>query len=87
MVLIKNFCQEYSAYYMDRYLDNKQEIQDEIYELEKEVDVIFKNNPIYARGTVFHSGREHRALRLGDEWFEVYRNTEIRSWSVNGSFD
>jgi hypothetical protein len=55
--------------------------------LEKTIDEIFKTNPIYARGLVSHSGGEHRALRLGSEWYEVYRNTEVRSWSAGGTFD
>lgn len=48
----------------------------------------------YARGKVFHrdsSGGhltgEHHTLSLGNQWHEVYRNTEIQSWTVNGRFD
>jgi hypothetical protein len=48
----------------------------------------------YARGKVFHRPpngegltREHATVNLGDQWYEVWKNTEIRSWSQHGQFD
>jgi len=49
---------------------------------------------VYAKGKVFHRsayGREltnqHPTVNLGDEWFVVYHNTEVQSWSMGGTFD
>jgi len=48
----------------------------------------------FARGKVFHRSawssqltRDHETVALGDKWYEVYHNTEVRSWSQDGRFD
>jgi hypothetical protein len=51
----------------------------------------------YATGKVYHRSfwrdklggvtGEHMTLNLGDDWYRVYRNTEVQSWSQSGSFD
>lgn len=48
----------------------------------------------YATGYVYHrdstygsSTGEHRKLELGNTWWRFYRNNEIMSWSMGGTFD
>lgn len=55
---------------------------------------LFKyRNQHFCSGTVFHweswrnqSSGQHASLKL-DSWHIAYKNTEIQSWSFNGSFD
>ncbi len=43
---------------------------------------------LFAKGMVSHSAQEHRPLRLKkDIWYQVYKNTEVQSWSFTGQFD
>lgn len=53
-----------------------------------------ENEPTLAFGSVRHwfAGSDqvtgqHRTLRLGEEWHECHKNTEIASWSASGKFD
>lgn len=49
---------------------------------------VFRKSPkeIYAIGSVFHRGREHRPIYL-DKWYRVYPNTATTSWTVSGDVD
>ena len=50
---------------------------------------------IYVKGKVFHRfpfngnplTNQHPTVNLGDEWHIAYHNTEVQSWSMDGSFD
>ena len=59
----------------------------EIHTIDETLTTLYNSGPVMARGTVYHSGREHRSLKLGAEWHLVYQNTEIRSWAATGHFD
>lgn len=42
---------------------------------------------LYARGTVTHTGNEHKRLALGKVWHTVHMNTAKGSWSGGGRVD
>jgi hypothetical protein len=43
---------------------------------------------LFGKGMVSHSAQEHRPLRLKkDNWYEIYKNTEVQSWNFTGQFD
>lgn len=41
----------------------------------------------YAKGTVRHTGGEHKMLKLGNVWHRVYENEEVRSYRGAGRVD
>ena len=69
------------------YYKMREKLTSEKFELENQIKETYKQSTVYARGTVYHSGREHRSIKLGEEWHEIYQNTEIESWSATGRFD
>jgi hypothetical protein len=44
------------------------------------------NEDVYVKGTCRHVAGEHRMLKL-DEWYKVFENTQVQSWSSNGRVD
>jgi hypothetical protein len=60
----------------------------------RHVAMLYRNGSVYAKGRVYHREphsnrltKQHFTLVLGDRWYEVHHNTEIRSWSQGGKFD
>lgn len=45
------------------------------------------NGMTLVSGKVKHTGREHRDLDLGAEWFEAIPNAAVESWQVSGDID
>lgn len=45
------------------------------------------NDVMYCRGTVRHSGGEHKMLKLENGWYSVHENTEVASWTSFGRVD
>lgn len=41
----------------------------------------------YVRGTVRHSRRDHRMLKLGKVWHMAIESNHVRSWGANGRVD
>ena len=41
----------------------------------------------YASGLVKHSGREHKDLNLGKDWYKVVPNTSIKNFTITGDID
>ena len=76
-----------AAEYRKEYNEQRIERLRKINHIDDELEKAYKQGHVLARGTVYHSGREHASLKLGVEWHEVYQNTEIRSWSASGRFD
>lgn len=60
-----------------------------------------RHERVYARGTLRHIGGDHRAVKLGNVWHRMYRNTvpmphvqgdrqnvrEVRAWTIAGRVD
>ena len=42
---------------------------------------------LYVRGTVRHTGREHRMINLGEVWHFAVPNKQVRNWSGGGRVD
>ena len=45
------------------------------------------NGHTYVRGTIRHTGQEHKMLTLGKTWHLVMENREVRSFTGNGRVD
>ena len=41
----------------------------------------------YASGLVKHTGREHKDLNLGKDWYKVVPNTSIKNFTITGDID
>jgi hypothetical protein len=78
---------EMAKQHQSSYCDYQEKLWNESNEIDRQVKEIYATGKVYVRGTVYHSGREHQSLKLGDEWHEAHMNTEIQSWSASGSFD
>jgi hypothetical protein len=53
----------------------------------KATRLIMGNNVQCAKGTVRHARKDHKMLKLGKQWHKVFHNTQVASWTVDGSID
>jgi hypothetical protein len=49
--------------------------------------VITDDGKVFARGTVRHTGGDHKMLKLDGGWYQVFENTQIAGWSARGDID